>query len=236
MLIITFIFDWNAFWINIIAGFFYFLAGILVSIWLIPKYTLRLINKKNIKYSITKVSAVIQELCDFITESPYRNDLLNAEQITITTRLKDIKNYKVVSLCIINVFNKIVFPKIHLVIYDYYQEKNPNDAYKLVAEEYDRLKQLRIEIERIITTHSLHLEDEIILKISNLCFVIKSLEEKFEDNILYDELIHATNSERTGVFGLAQLPEVYINLLLLLKELISLKYFEIEITKNNDSI
>jgi len=34
--------DLESFWINIYAGSIFFILGILVSIWLIPKFTIRL--------------------------------------------------------------------------------------------------------------------------------------------------------------------------------------------------
>ena len=193
MIINNFIFDLNSFWINIIAGLFFFVLSIIVSIWLIPKCTVRLIRKKNETFLATKISAILQELCNFLTEAPFRNKILNYERIAIFTKKyekgKISKNHKFVALCIINVFNKIVFPRMTIVIYEYYKGKNPDEKYKLITEEYNRLRNFRLEIERILSVHSLHIDDTIVQKISNLCFDIKLLEIKFKDNLLYDELL-----------------------------------------------
>ncbi len=226
-----FSFDWDSFWINIIAGTVFFILSILVSIWLIPKFTVRLIKKKNKKYLIVKIGAVLQELCDFLSEAPFRDKELNYEHISVFTRKRDLRNYRFVALCVINVFNKIVYPKMTLVIYDFYKDKQPNDSYKLISEEYDRLRLFRHEIERILTVHSLHIDDDFVQKISNLCLDIKALETRFKTNLVYDELLIETNSERNGVFGLNELPKIYENLLTLIKELISLDYFEYGIEK-----
>ncbi|MCK5168871.1 MAG: hypothetical protein KAQ75_03245 [Bacteroidales bacterium] len=91
------------------------------------------------------------------------------------------------------------------------------ESYKLVSEEYDRLKSFRIEIERVLSAHSLHIDDDIIQKISNPCLDIKALETRHKTNLLYDELIESTNSERTGVFGLNEITKIYENLLTLIK-------------------
>jgi hypothetical protein len=162
-------------------------------------------------------------------DSPYHDGVLNSEQISVFTKKKDLKNYRFVAICPVNVFNKIVYPKMTLVIYDYFIGKNPNDSYKLFSEEYDRLKAFRLEIERILAVHSLHMDDEIILKISNLCFDIKSLESDHKSNLVYDDLLVQLGSERSGFFGKSKLPKIYENLLLLTKELISLNYFEYNI-------
>lgn len=228
-----FVFDWNSFWINIIAGFIFFVVGIIVSIWLIPKFTIRLIKRKNKSFSIIKISAVIEELCEFLSDSPYQDPILNSERISIYTKKNDLKNSRLVALCGINVFSKVVYPKMLLVIYEFYNSKNPNDSYKLISEEYSRLKLFRLEIERIIAVHSLNLDDDIIQKISILCFDIKALETKYKFNLLYDELLESTNTERDGIFGLNELPKVYERILLLIKELISLDYFQYEISKKN---
>ena len=230
-----FIFDWNSFWINIIAGLIFFVLSILVSTWLIPKYTVKLIRKKNKKYSITKIGAVLQELCEFLSDSPYRDEILYSQRISVCTRKKDLNNYRFIALCCINVFNDIVFPKMTLVIHNYYEGRNPNESYKLISEELNRLKEFRLEIERILMVHSLHIDEKIIQKISNLCFDIKALETKYKFNLVYDELIEEIKTkekrvtERSGVFGLNEIPPIYSSLLHLIKELISLNYFEYKI-------
>lgn len=237
MVIDCLIFDWNSFWINIIAGFIFFILSILVSTWLIPKFTVRLIRKKNKRYSVTKIGAVLQELCEFLSLSPYRDDILYFERISVFTKKKDLNNYRFIALCCINVFNDIVLPKMTIVIYDYYKNRNPNESYKLISDEFIRLKEFRIEIERILMVHSLHIDDIIIQKISNLCFDIKALETKYKLNLIYDELIEEIKTkeqietERNGIFGLNEIPPIYNNLLQLIKELISLNYFEYNIEK-----
>jgi hypothetical protein len=235
-MIICFIFDWDSFWINIIAGLIFFILGIFVSIRLVPKYTVRLIRKKNIKYSIIKIGAVLQEFCDFINQSPFKDKILDFEQIAVFTKKFDSKgrislDYRFISLCSINVFNKIIYPQMILVVYGYFKDKDPNEQYNLITSEYKRLKDFRLEIERILSVHSLHIDDIIIQKISNLCIDIKALETRFKDNIIYDGLLKSTGSEREGIFGLNELPKIYESLLYLIEELISLEYFEYEIKK-----
>jgi hypothetical protein len=234
MTIVDFIFDWNSFWINIIAGFIFFILSILLSIWLIPKYTVRLIKGKNKKFLINKISAVLQELCEFLSLAPYRDKILNYELIAIYTKKSDIKNFRFVALCCVNVFSRLIYPQLILVIYDFYKGLKPNDSYKLISEEFNRLKNFRLEIERILAVHSLHIDDTIIHKISDLCLEIKAFETSYKVNLDYDELLEKTNTEREGIMGLNDLPKIYTNLLHLIKDLITLDYFEykIEVAKS----
>lgn len=233
---LCFIFDWNSFWINIIAGFVFFILSVLVSIWLIPIFTVSLIKKKNKKYLISKIGAILQEFCEFISASPFKDKELNFEHIYVFTKKRDLKNYRFIALCGINVFNSIVYPKMTLVIYNYLKDKKADDSYKLISEEYDRLMSFRREIERILVVHSLNLHDDFVQKISNFCLDIKAFETRYNFNLLYDELLKETNSERNGVFGLNELAKIYVNLLTLIKELISLDYFEYEVKKTNENL
>lgn len=171
-------FDWNSFWINIWAGLIFFILGILFSLWLIPRFTLRLMRKRNKTFLKRKLASIIRELCEFLILSPFKDKELNRENITICTNIKDHKNYFFVGLCPVNVFSKVSFPKMSLVIYDYFKELKPDDSYAELSKEYSRLKMFRTEIEKILAVHSLYLDDRLILEISDLCSDIRAQEIK----------------------------------------------------------
>lgn len=227
----SFLFDWNSFWINIIAGAIFFILSTLISIWLIPRFTLRLINRKNRKFIIRKQSALILELCEFLMNSPFKDDLLNRETLAIFTKKSDTKNYRFVGLSVINVFNNLIYPQITIVILNLLKKTEPNIAYELITSEHKRLKDFRKEIEKIIAYHSLHLDQEIILKISDLCFEIRNQEIQFSTNAIYDDLLTKTNSERTMSFGIIELPKIYEQIFYLLRHISSLPCFEFEIKR-----
>jgi hypothetical protein len=226
--------DWDSFWINIIAGFILLIPSILISIWLIPKFTLRLMKKRNKKYSAIKIGAILQELSEFLIDSPFREKELNKEHVAIFTKKSDLRNYRFITLFSINVFNQMVFPKIILVINDFFKNKEIADTYSIIAKEYDRIKFFRVEIERILAAHSLHIDDEIIQKVSCFCFDIKALEISYKSNKVCDDLLTETNSERTGVFGQNEIVKIYESLLYLIKDLIVEELFEYEITRDNN--
>jgi hypothetical protein len=223
--------DWNSFWINIYAGLIYFILGLLVSIWLIPLFTLRLLKKKNKTYLKRKIASVIRELCEFLVCSQFRDKELNMEHINIFTNKKDIKNYQFVGLCPINVFSRISYPKMKFVIYEYFKNLNPEESYIELSKEYSRLKNFRAEIENILSVHSLYLDDKLILRISDLCSNIRGQEIKYTINLEYEELLAKTNEKRTGVFGVNELPDIYEKILLLIRDLSELEYFEYTIDK-----
>lgn len=223
--------DWNSFWINIYAGFIYFILGLLVSIWLIPRFTLRLLKKRNKTYLKRKIASVIRELCEFLVCSQFKDKELNKEHVNIFTIKKDIYNYKFVGLCPINIFSEISYPKMSLVIYEYFKKLNPEDSFIALTKEYSRLKNFRSEIEKILSVHSLYLDDKLILRISDLCSDIRGQEINYSINLEYEEILAKTNEKRTGVFGVNELPDIYEKILLLIRDLSRLKYFEYTIEK-----
>ena len=230
---LCFVFDWDSFWINIIAGAIFFVISLLFSIWLIPKFTIRLIKKKNKKFFIGKLSSLIQELCEFLMASPFKNNELNKEHLSIFTKRSNNKNYRFVGLSIINIFNRPLIYQIEIVILEFFKNTEPNQAYVLLNKEYERLKNFRIEIERILSNHSLHISEEIILEFSDLCLDIRTQELAYKNNFVYDELLKETNETRKGVFGYNELTEIYKKIFLLLKKLVSLSYFEYSIDIEN---
>jgi hypothetical protein len=70
--------------------------------------------------------------------------------------------------------------------------------------------------------HTLLVDDEIVLKISEFCLLIRKHELRFKPNKEYDRLLKATNRERTerAIFGLRELIDVYLQMMVLIKEII----------------
>ena len=226
-------FDWNSFWVNIISDAAFFLVTIPIVIKFLPDVAIWLLRKRNKTYLTVKFSSILIELCEFVIDSPYRDNELNKEHIAISTKKKDLKHFRFVALCIINVFSKVVYPKTLLVIHDHHKGLTVDASYKLMTEEYNRLKTFRTDIERILSAHSLLVDEEMILKISNLCFDIRQVEIDFKINYLHDDVLQKTNAERTGFFGLNKLPKIYESVLYLIRDIVTLGYFEFEIQKKD---
>lgn len=222
-------FDWHSFWINVLSGTIFFVLGIVFTIWIVPKLSFKFLRKKDKALIIRKLSSIIQELCELLIDTPFKDKGLNYSQISVFTSKKEIKNYRFVALCPINVFSKLVYAKMTLVIYEYFKKFDPDKAYIELQKEYARLKAFQVQLEKILTSHSKYIDQSILLKISDICSEIRTYEIDYSMNITYDDLLNKTNSKRDGVFGLNGIPNIYEKVLYLIKEIIELKFFEYKI-------
>ena len=222
-------FDWNGFSLNVLVSSIFFILSIPLAIKFIPIYTIRQLNKKNKKFIARKISYVIQELCEYLNYSPYSNKELYKEKISIFTSKKDLKNYRFVGLLKINVFNKVNYPKIFIMIVEHFKKLPIDEQFELIKKEKERVKDLREKLEKTIEIHSLHLNEKMISEISDLCLDIRSFEIKFKANFGIDDLIEKGIAERKGVFGILEIAKLNERFALLLKELIQEKYFETKI-------
>ena len=225
--------DSSDFWLNVLLSSFFFLLSIPVAIKLIPYFTIKELRKKNKKYIVRKISSVIQEICEYLNSLPFKDNVLNHDQLVIFTTKKDLKNHCFVGLININVFNPVSFPKITLVICDHFERLEIESSFELLKSERQRLEAFRLKLESIIDVHSLHIDDETLSEISDLCLDIRSFELRFEYNYGIDDLIESGKAVRTGVFGVIEFAKINERILHLLKNLLNDKSFEFEISKNN---
>ena len=209
--------DWSSFYINILAGAIFFVLGILFSIWLIPRYTLKLIKKKNITYFNKKISFIIFELCEFLNGMPKEFKVNNG---STTFKVKNEKYpdlYDFVAILNPNVLQPVAPEQLSLNIIktvNYYTGKT---RYEFVCKELARLKLLQSSIENILSTHSVNIDEELISDLSSLCLSIRTMEIKFRFNEGHEKL----TGKKEGIFGSDQINKIYakiINLLLLLEK------------------
>jgi hypothetical protein len=220
--------DWDAFWLNFFVGLIFFILSIPLAIKLIPYFTIRQLQKKNKKYILRKTSYVIQEICEYLSSMPFKDNELHKYQIAIFTAKSDLKNHRFVGLVNIDVLNPIVFPKVQLVVSNHLKSLTINEGFNLLNNEKERISSFREKLERIIEVHSLHLDEAVISNISELCLDIRSFEIQFEFNFAIDDLIEKGFTQRIGVFGIMDLAKLYEKILTLLKGLIDKKHFETE--------
>lgn len=222
--------DWNSFWINIYAGLVYFVLGILFSIWLIPKFTLRLIQKKNRKYLRKKISFAISELCNFFNRMPPE---FKVNENTCTIHCKNLK-YKehndFVAILKPNLFEPIAIEETYVRILRSITNSDGIDRYELLRDEIIRLQNLRNSLENITGIHSNSLEDSIINEISQLCLEVRILENQNEFNKTYEQL----TGNKEGIHGLGHLKNVYESAYELLSKLVKQKGFSYETTANRE--
>jgi hypothetical protein len=130
-------FDWNSFWVNIYAGLIYFILGILLSIWLIPKYTLRLINNRNKKYLKQKTSFTISELCSFFNRMPQEFKVNNEVRTIHSSNLKykDLSDF--VSILSPDLLKPAAIEETYLRIIESALQSKAIDRYELMKDEIE---------------------------------------------------------------------------------------------------
>jgi hypothetical protein len=222
-------FNWESFWMNAIVSSIFLLLSIVISIKLIPHFTVKLLKKKRKKYIVTKISYIIQEFCEFIEKSPFKDSEITSEQLSIFTNKKDLKNYRFIGIIDLNIFKEITHLKV--LILESSNNLNPEDRLELVKREKTKLDRFRSKLESIINYHSLDIDEEIISDVSQLCLEIRALEIKYNYNHSIDDLIEKGLTKRTSVFGISEIAEIYRLILNLLKKLLELSVIEVQIEK-----
>lgn len=223
--------DWDSFWINIYAGSIYFVLGILVSIWLIPIFTLRLIKRKNKRFLRTKISYAISTICAFFNHMApeYR---VNDEICFI--KCKNLKYPEIndfVAMLKPNLFKPAAVEQLYVNILKSVTENKSIDRFELMQDELKRIKELRESLEELTGIHSNTIEDEIINQISQLCLEIRIVEKNNSYNITHEEL----TGEKEGIHGLGKLKDVYEKAFELLKSLVAQPEFSRQIETSSTS-
>lgn len=224
-------FDWNSFWMNFIVSFIFLILSVIISIKLIPHFTVKLLQKKRKKYIVTKISYIIQEFCQFIEKSPFKDSEITSEQLSIFTSKRDLKTHRFIGIIDLNIFKEITHLKVKKLILKSSTNLNPEDILEFIKKEKTKLDKFRSKLESIINYHSLDIDEEIVSDVSQLCLEIRALEIKYSYNHSFDDLIEKGLTKRTGVFGISEIAEIYRLTLQLLKKLLDLSIIEVQIEK-----
>lgn len=223
-------FDWNGFWLNTIVSTIFFILSVIVAIKVIPYFTIRLIQRKNKKYIDRRTSAIVQEICRFLNRAPYRDKELHKKNLSIFTCEPGEKDYRFVGFIKINVLSDILRLKIFIIVSDYFNKLNVKEKYEALKKEYARLVEFRTHIENIIGYHSLHLDEEVISEVSEICLDIRSFELVFEFNQTTEDLFEQQGKEMPGVTGVGEVAEIYQKLLEVLNRIIEISKFKTELS------
>ena len=221
---------------DIVISTTFFILSSIIAIKVVPYFVVREIHKKNRKHIIRKVSSVIQEICDYLNKTPFKDEFLNQEQLAIFTTKKDIRSHRFIGLVNINVTKSVYSPALVLIILQKFKSLNIDDSYNLLTKEIERIRLFRGKLENIIGIHSLHIDDGTLLKISDVCLDIRSLEIEYDSNSAIDDLIEKGVTKRIGVFGTTELAKVYEKIVILLKDLIAEPHFDLEISIKENNL
>lgn len=207
--------DWNSFWVNIWAGSIYFVLGILFSIWLIPKFTIRLLKKRNIIHFRTKITFILSELCDFLNHMP-KDFKVNDDSTTFMVKNKKHPDlFDFVAILKPNVLKPVAPEQLKVNILKSITKSSGEKRHDFVKSELTRLKPLQHSLENILSTHSLNIDDSLISNISSLCIAIRTMENKFRFNATHEEL----TGEKEGISGAGELDKIYDRMIDLLRML-----------------
>lgn len=226
-------FDWNSFLMNSLVSIIFLAISIIISILVIPHYTIKLLKKKRKKFISTKISYIIQEFCEFIENTPFKNEELTSEQLSIYTTKKDLNNYQFIGIIDLNLFQEITHLRIKKLILESLNGLNPDEDFGIITEEKNRLDSLKDKLETIISFHSLDIDEEIISEVSQLCIKIRAFEIKYKYNNSIDDLIIQGDTKRTVVFGALEISNIYKLILELFVKLLNLKLIDVQIEKKN---
>jgi hypothetical protein len=216
-------FDWAGFWTNILAEIIFFMLGILVSILVIPRLTIRYITRRGRKFLKKKISFIIHDLCEFITEMP-----IEFRTTDDTVAIFWEGRVQFVTLLRPNLFKKVSKELLINTLLKSFNGRQPDDSFRILMNEKDRLSKLKESLENIIGVHSLNFDDKIIIDVSDLCFEIRKYEHSFKNNYLWDDL----NAERKGVFGTRELQKIYDLIIDIIKGLVTTNDYLVEESKN----
>ena len=223
-------FDWNGFSLNILVSGFFFILSVVASIKLVPYFTIRLIQRKNRKYIKRRTTAIVQEICRFLNNSPYRDFELHQYNLSIFTSRPEDEGYQFAGLVKINVRNEVLRLKIFIVVAEYFNKMETYQRFESLKNEYDRLVEFRQLIENILGYHSLHLDEEIISEVSEICLDIRSFELAFEFNQTLTKLFTEKGNEMPGVSGVGEIAKIYQRLLEILNRIIERSNFKTELS------
>ena len=210
----------ESFWINILAGIVFFV----LSVWLVPKYTLRLIRKRNKKFLKQKISFAIQELCEFFNRMPPSFIPNESGCVVYAANIKYPKYDDFVALFKSDLFKPAAYEELLLNVLKTIQDMDSTSRHELIESEISRLNSLQGELESMVGIHANALQEEIVNEISHLCLDIRITIKKHKDDHLFAELL----KQNEGTFGASHLKDVYASAFSLLKNLVKQDGFSIK--------
>lgn len=205
--------DWNSFWVNIFAGSIYFILGIFCSIWLIPKFTIRLLKRKNIIHFRIKITFIISEICEFLNRMPkeFKNGNDSTTFLVQNSKFSDLDDF--VALLNPNILKPAGPEQLKVNILKTIQKCSGEERFVLLNSEIERLKKLQTSFENILASHILNIDDELISSLSSLCIDIRRIINEFEYNYVSEKL----TGKKEGIHGANRLDKIYDKIIDLLR-------------------
>jgi hypothetical protein len=219
-------FDWNSFWINVIVSTIFLIINAFISIKLIPLFTLKLIKKKRKPFIISKISILLLELCEFFKKNTFRTEEMCKENICIYSKYKK-TGKEFIGLIRYNITDKNIELAIDKQITKSVNKNNIEESLKKLEKEFHKIIQLKNKLESFLNTHTLDIDTEYLIMISDICIKIRAFEIKFNRNYNSKDLFDSGLMKRHAIDGIDELRNSYeliIHLTILLLENKNIEY------------
>ena len=201
-------FDWNSFWINVIVSTMFLILSIIISIKLIPLFTLKLLQKKRKSFITSKISILLLELCEFFEKNTFKTKEMCKENLFIYSLNKK-TNKELVGLIVYNITDKDVARKIDRQITKSVDRNDIENSLKKLENEYQKIIQLKTKLESFLDIHTLDIDTEYLILISDICMKIRAFEIKFNRNYNSKDLFDKGLMKRHDIEGISELRNSY---------------------------
>lgn len=210
--------------VNFLTSLIFLLFSLLLSIWLIPKITVRLINRANKDFNKLREAYILSELTEFLNKTP-KQYLQTDKNSAIFIRGKNI-SIKFIGLIPTDLRTELGKAELTVKILQSGQGNTPVETLEVLNKENNKIKILESKLENILSTHHKNIDDLLANKIMSLCLSIKSHSKYCEMNKIYPSL----NINPKGVFGIIELKSIYKEIIELFEFMMKAgkKYFFIE--------
>lgn len=219
-------FDWNSFWNNVIVSSMFLILSISISIKLIPFYTLKLLKKKRKPFVTSEISILLLELCEFFEKNTFKTKEMCEENLYIYSLHKK-ADKDLIGLIVYNITDKKIAQKIDKQIIKSVNRNDIENSLKELENECKKIMQLKNKLESFLNIHTLDIDTEYLILISDLCMKIRAFEIKFNRNYNSKDLFEKGLMKRHDIEGISELRKSYeliINLTIFLLENENIEY------------
>lgn len=227
-------FDWNSFWMNVIVSTIFLIISIIISIKLIPLFTLKLLKNKRKPFITSKISILLLELCEFFEKSTFKTQEIYFENIFIYSK-NNKKNKTLLGLILYNITDINITKIIDKQIIKSVNKNDIENSLKKLENDYEKIINLKTKLELFLNNHTLDIDTEYLILISDICIKIRAFEIKFNRNYNSKDLFDEDLMKRHMIEGISELRNSYKLIIRLTTLLLENENIEYHIKRNEKS-
>lgn len=188
---------------SILTNIAFLILSVLASVYIIPRWTVRLIQKKNMKHIDTKHQFVIEALGTFMLNMPNFYGIKHTTKAVDYMVPGDQMSIQFVALVPEGVQTDIYYHTLRLEVPRVYVEGKVTMVE--MTQEVERFEELQVSLEAILSSHWHTVDDESLNLVSALCLRIRRLRSFTSFNTSFAEL----TGEETTLFGAREICGCY---------------------------